>query len=136
MSLTTALITHLASLFNHAIALLCHVLKALFFTKIGLKFSLLEKKCKIFEDCWELHPQNPEVAPIKARHYCWYFWAVRPKSLLVPFPKSQLVAPQARVNFRTIKLFPLGHRYFHSFFHRRSVFSAWSQVVKAEKNKI
>ena len=37
---------------------LCHVLKALFFIKIALKFSIFAKKCKIFER-WGLRSQTP-----------------------------------------------------------------------------
>ena len=60
LPLTTALITHLRSLFNHAIALACHVLKALFFfTKTGLKFSYFGKKMQNFLELLGTSPSEP-----------------------------------------------------------------------------
>ena len=54
-------VAHLCNQFNHvfAVLILCHVLKAIIFTKLGLKLSYY---CKIFKH-WGLCPQTPQWLP-------------------------------------------------------------------------
>ena len=72
LPLTTTLNAHLSSQFSHVFALLfllCHVLKALIFAKIGVKFgNFCKKNCKVSER-WglcltPLPPAVPSVADL------------------------------------------------------------------------
>ena len=75
--LTTTLIAHLCSQFNHVFALLipmrlCHVLKALIFAKIGLKASYFCKKLQNLRACPKT-PLPPAVGSVAPKPQ-WLLW--------------------------------------------------------------